>query len=91
MEHRPSAIPAPGNSGHYFPLEVKARDLTGSVDVIVFVEPVDFLEAATHEALIGPHEFQAIAYILRHRRKGQREDIEKAIWWLERYLKSGDI
>ncbi len=48
------------------------------------IECIEFIE----DQKLGYHLGQAVAYIVRCRWKGtEREDVRKAIWYLERYLK----
>ena len=50
---------------------------SGSIEVIDFIE----------DQRLGYHLGNAIKYITRAEHKGNtREDIQKAIWYLERYL-----
>lgn len=49
-------------------------------------EPIDVIESWG----LDFHEAAALKYIARHKRKGGREDIEKAIWYLQRLLKKYD-
>lgn len=51
------------------------------------IEVIDVIDAFTAD-LTGSDAFyigNAIKYILRHNRKGGKEDIDKAIWYLARY------
>lgn len=51
------------------------------------IEVIDVIDAFTAD-LTGADAFyigNAIKYILRHNRKGGKEDIDKAIWYLARY------
>lgn len=53
------------------------------------IETIDVIDAFTAD-LTGSDAFyigNAIKYILRHNHKGGKEDIDKAIWYLERYKK----
>jgi len=51
---------------------------TGKIEVIDVIEDWD----------LGFHEGNAIKYIARHKHKtNPAQDIEKAIWYLQRYLK----
>lgn len=53
------------------------------------IEVIDVIDAFTAD-LTGSDAFyigNAIKYILRHNHKGGKEDIDKAIWYLERYQK----
>ena len=48
------------------------------------IEPIDVIE----DWKLGYHCGNALKYIARHKHKGTEEiDIQKAIWYLERYLK----
>jgi len=62
---------APGNHGQY----------AGKV------QPIDFFNVATMAGMAtGFHEFTAISYIARWRKKGGVEDLQKAKWFLEELL-----
>jgi len=46
------------------------------------VQPIEYIEANN----LTFHEANVIKYVTRHRLKNGREDIEKAIWYLQRIL-----
>ena len=46
------------------------------------IQPIEYIEANN----LNFHEGNVIKYVTRHRLKNGKEDIEKAIWYLQRIL-----
>ena len=46
------------------------------------IEPIDVIE----DWDLNYHEGNVIKYIMRHKVKGGKEDIQKAVWYLQRLL-----
>jgi hypothetical protein len=46
------------------------------------IQPIEYIEANK----LDYHEANVVKYISRHRNKNGKEDIEKAIWYLNRIL-----
>ena len=48
------------------------------------IEPIEYIEANE----LGFHEANVIKYVSRHSKKNGKEDIEKAIWYLNRIIET---
>jgi len=46
------------------------------------IQPIDLVESQK----LSFHEASIVKYVCRHRRKGGREDLEKAMWYLDRLI-----
>jgi hypothetical protein len=55
------------------------------------VECIDAIQAAlTREEFVGFCKGNSIKYLWRSRLKGQKQDLQKAKWYLERLLAAGE-
>lgn len=47
-----------------------------------YPEPIDIIEAWN----LDHHQAEALTYLVRHDMKNGKEDLEKAIWYIERLI-----